>query len=332
MRPDSLMRFLALAATCMAAVFAHAAPPEGEAPAVAPAVAPASTSTPPTTAAATDAKPIRVSVIGASASAGFGCILREERADGPYAADFRLIDMVRLACPELELVTSDLSSGFFFNAPVRNGTRAVDRSLEFRPDCVIALDFLFWYCYGDDNHEGKRLQDESQRLEKLERGLAELARFDVPVLVGDIPDMAPAVGRMLSRAQMPKPETLEALNRRLAEWVAGRANIRLVPLARMQRQLMEEGILELYGRRLEATKESPLLQRDKLHPAPLGMAGLACAVAIELKDALRAAGESATIADAEDCEPEPEGALGRARESMRRIGPPPAPPAAPSPQ
>ena len=262
--------------------------------------------------------------------------MREQRGDGDYALGFRLIDMLRLACPELEIVSTDMSSGFFFLAPVKNGATAATRAADFKPDCVIALDFLFWYCYGDDAPSGGRLNDEAERLEKLELGLKELERFEVPVLVGDLPDMSPAVGKMLAPAQMPAKETLAKANARFAEWAKGRANIRVLPLADMQRQLMEERALEIRGVRLESTKQAPLLQRDELHPAPHGMAGLACAVAAEMKDALAAA-PSADAAD--DCAPEPNSTIQRAsgalKPSGRRPKPAPAPegaqkPAAPT--
>jgi len=271
--------------------------------------------------------PLRIAVIGASASAGFGCVLREARDDGNYAGSFRLIEMVRLACPELELVTSDLSSGFFFLAPVKNGAKAARRASEFAPDCVLALDFLFWYGYGDDDADGKPISGEDARVAKFERGLDELSRFEVPVLVGDMPDMSPAVGKMLSRRQMPAAETLAKLNARLAEWAAKRPNVRLVPLARMQAQLMRERALEVGGARLESTPERPLLQKDELHPAPYGMAGLACEVAAQLKSAVAMrASEAAQKAASDDaCEPEPISTYERARGELKPSGRAPEP-------
>jgi len=258
---------------------------------------------------AATAKQFRVAVIGASASAGFGCVYRETRDDGEYAASFRLIDMVKLACPELSLVTTDVSSGFFFLKPVANGAQAAKRAREFKPDCVLALDFLFWYCYGDDAPDGKALSGEAQRLEKLEAGLKELESIEAPILVGDLPDMTPAVGKMLSPTQMPAKDTLAKANARLAEWAKPRANVRVLPLASMQRQLMEQNALEIDGKKLTPTKDLPLLQRDALHPAPLGMAGLACAVASELKEAVHAPDDG--------CEPEPGQTIERARGELK---------------
>jgi len=255
--------------------------------------------------------PLRVAVIGASASAGFGCVYREKREDGEYAASFRLIDMVRLACPELALVTSDMSSGFFFMAPVRNGSKAAARAREFKPDCVVALDFLFWYCYGDDAPEGGALKDESQRLAKLELGLKELEAFTVPLLVGDIPNMQRAVGRMLSPAQMPAAETLAKANARLAEWAKARANVRILPLAAMQESLSTANAITVGDKRLVGTKEAPLLQRDELHPSPQGLAGLACVVAEAMKDELKER--------AGDCPVEPEATIARAKTRLRKL-------------
>lgn len=270
--------------------------------------------------AAAARKPIRVSVIGASASAGFGCVFREKRDDGDYAAGFRLIEMVKLACPELELVTRDMSSGFFFMAPVQNGGKAAARAQEFGPDCVVALDFLFWYCYGDDAVDGTAIKSEADRLAKLERGLKELEVFTVPVLVGDLPDMSRAEGKMLASTQIPTKDTLAKANARFAEWAKGRANVRVLPLASMQRQLMEQNALELDGKRLEGAKDMPLLQRDELHPAPLGMAGLACAVADALKESVQCGPAG--------CEPDPKQTIERARGVLKPSGKPSSKPAA----
>jgi hypothetical protein len=291
--------FLAAAIACCSVPFAAAQEQPSE--------------TTPPAAAAAPAKPLRVAVIGASASAGFGCSLREERGGETWSASFRLIDMVRLACPELEILSTDMSSGFFFLAPVRNGARAVQRAQEFRPDCVVALDFLFWYGYGDDGPEGKRLAAEDERLAKFELGLAELAKFTVPVFVGDMPDMSPAVGRMLSRTQMPAVDTIARMNDRLKEWAHGRANVRVLPLSKMQAQLMADDTLDIAGARLESSAGKPLLQNDRLHPAPLGLAGLACAIADELRMVCEKPDEG--------CEPEPEGTYERARGELRKIAP-----------
>jgi hypothetical protein len=273
---------------------------------------------------AADSKdPLRVAVIGASASAGFGCTYRLTKDDGEYMRSFRLIDMVQCACDELELKTLDTSSGFFFFSPVKNGAAAAKRASEFNPECVVALDFLFWYCYGEDGPTGEALKSESERLDKFELGLKELGVFTVPVLVGDIPNMQRAVGKMLSESQMPSADTLAKANARLAEWAKDRANVRVLPLAAMQDSLMTTNSLEINGRKLVGTEDAPLLQRDQLHPAPHGMAGLACAVADAIKEnAAEKAG---------DCTADPKATLERAQATLRKVvRPAPKEPPAPA--
>lgn len=263
--------------------------------------------------ASAEKDPLRVAVIGASASAGFGCSWRERRDDGEYLESFRLIDMVECACDGTEFKSLDVASGFFFFNPERNGATAAKRAREFGPECVVALDFLFWYCYGDDGPgvDRESLENEAQRLEKLELGLKELEAFTVPLLVGDIPNMQRAVGRMLSPAQMPAAETLAKANARLAEWAKGRANVRILPLAAMQESLATANAITVGDKRLVGTKEAPLLQRDELHPSPQGLAGLACVVAEAMKDELKER--------AGDCPVEPEATIARAKTRLRKL-------------
>jgi hypothetical protein len=134
---------------------------------------------------------------------------------------------------------------------------------------------------------------------------------------------------MLSPAQMPAKETLRKANTRFAEWAKTRENVRILPLANMQRQLMEERALEVRGVRLEGTAARPLLQRDELHPAPLGMAGLAVAVAAELKDALAVSTEANANTN-DNCAPEPNSTIERASAALKPSGNRPTKPAAPA--
>lgn len=257
----------------------------------------------------TDAKTLRIAVIGASASAGFGCVIRERREDGEWSASFDLAGMLKLACPDDAIVTSDLATGNFFLAPMRIGAKAVERAVRFEADCVVALDFLFWFLYGVEGPDGKLVEKEEDRLAKFERGLAMLEAITAPVLLGDLPDMRAAQGRMLGKRQVPARETLDAANARLAEWAAKRPNVRIVPLSSMQADLASGDGLEIAGTRLKPSDGAPLLQRDALHPAPLGLAGLACELRPRIADACGIDG---------DCPPDPLATFERARATLRR--------------
>ena len=283
------------------ALHAFAEPPAAIAPAAIDDATPARAQEP--------AKPVRIAVIGASASAGFGCVIRERREDGEWSASFDLAGMLKLACPDDAIVTSDLATGNFFLAPMRIGAKAVERAVRFEADCVVALDFLFWFLYGVEGPEGKLVEKEEDRLAKFERGLAMLEAITAPVLLGDLPDMRAAQGRMLGKRQVPARETLDAANARLAEWAAKRPNVRIVPLSSMQADLASGDGLEIAGTRLKPSEEAPLLQRDALHPAPLGLAGLACELRPRIADACGIDG---------DCPPDPLATFERARATLRR--------------
>ena len=275
-------------------------------------LAPAPPAAAPTTAEAhsgTDAKTLRIAVICASASAGFGCVIRDRREDGEWSASFDLAGMLKLACPDDAIVTSDLATGNFFLAPMRIGAKAVERAVRFEADCVVALDFLFWFLYGVEGPDGKLVEKEEDRLAKFERGLAMLEAITAPVLLGDLPDMRAAQGRMLGKRQVPARETLDAANARLAEWAAKRPNVRIVPLSSMQADLASGDGLEIAGTRLKPSDGAPLLQRDALHPAPLGLAGLACELRPRIADACGIDG---------DCTPDPLATFERARATLRR--------------
>ena len=71
-------------------------------------------------------------------------------------------------------------------------------------------------------------------MQLLERGLAQLNRIvdaGVPLVVGDVPDMSLAVGKMLSKAQMPKLETITLANERIRAWAKDKPRVAILPLA-----------------------------------------------------------------------------------------------------
>ena len=220
----------------------------------------------------------RVHVIGASASAGFGVRAPGKREPGARTMALtlaRVADCARLSAGE---VTGD-ATGFFFTDPCGVGGDQVDALLRLdpRPSVVFADDFLFWFAYGALDAERKPITDESQRLALLERGLAQLDRVTeagIPLVVGDLPNMSGAVGRMLTPAQMPKQDTLARANARIRQWAAGKPRVAVMPLARLVEELRAGTPFEAGRRSWSEQADGALLQKDQLHPTFAGTVAL----------------------------------------------------------
>lgn len=227
-------------------------------------------------------------VIGASVSDGFGLAMTIEPAktdaDGPGAGrrgsvmrSFKLSDVLAaITGPDSQRPRSEASSMFFMSAE-RTGARQVEEALAAKASPVIGVDYLFWYAYG--------VMPEEHRAELFEKGLANLARIEVPVVVGDIPDMSDAIGRMLSRAQVPKVETLARLNERLRAWAAERKNVVVMPLAELVARGKDGGRVTLGGITYEGDSARGLLQDDRLHASTTGMVAIAQEALVRLAEA-----------------------------------------------
>ena len=220
----------------------------------------------------------RVHFIGASASAGFGVRMPGARAGAGRGEAMTLARVAGLARVSAGEVTGD-ATGMFFMSPLQTGEGQVEQSLAMDPPptLVVADDFLFWFTYGATDADRRPVRDESQRLATLERGLALLERIDargIPLVVGDIPDMSPAVGRMLSRAQMPEAETIGRANARIREWARERPRVAVLPLARLVEDLRSGKPFTAGRRSWSESTDGPLIQRDQLHPTFAGTVAL----------------------------------------------------------
>jgi hypothetical protein len=220
----------------------------------------------------------RVHFIGASASAGFGVRTPGSRPGASRGEAMTLARVAGLARLDAGEVTGD-ATGMFFMSPLATGEAQVGQALAMDPPptLVVAADFLFWFTYGATDAERRPVRDESQRLGTLERGLELLGRIDakgIPLVVGDVPDMSPAVGRMLSRAQMPDLGTIELANARIREWARGRPRVAVLPLARLVADLRSGEPFAAGRRSWSERADGPLIQRDQLHPTFAGTVAL----------------------------------------------------------
>lgn len=206
-------------------------------------------------------------LIGASLTAGFG--LQDELE---AKADLGTFVAAGLGASGPKVTTR--ANTFFFESPVRTGSQLVDQALELEPSLVVALDFLFWYGYGE-------VLDEEDRMARLELGLAQLERLPCALLVADLPDMRPALrgsspllggGPLLAPAQVPERATLERINARLRAWAAERERVRIVPLFDFLEGLRGGNAFQVAGESVSAEALPGLLQSDLLHPTAAGAA------------------------------------------------------------
>ena len=215
-----------------------------------------------------------VVMIGASATAGFGVQMRFEHDGRNASRPVNFSTVFDAARREPFNATHGFGSTLFFTAPNVFGPNSVNRAQELKPTLLVGIDFLFWYGYGNMGSHATIESREAARLEMLERGLALLERFDCPIILGDFPDMSPAVGRMISPSQMPELETLEKLNRRVREWVDARDQVRLYPLADIVQRMRAGEDMTLGGYTWTGELARGLVQSDELHPTVDGLIAL----------------------------------------------------------
>jgi hypothetical protein len=234
----------------------------------------------PATNAATTAESVggltRVAVLGASVSDGFGL-------DEEMGARTVFADIVDAALKTTHDAVYNKASAFFFTDPAGTARDAIEAAKKKDPTLVVGIDYLFWFGYG-------HVPVESDRLARFDKGLASLESFTCTVLVGDLPDMSPALEGesplthrpMLRREQIPTADSLKKLNDRLTSWSAEHKNVVVVPVAAMLTRLRANDEIALRGNVWPKDAGTRLLQKDLLHPTLEG----AIAVWIVAQDCL----------------------------------------------
>jgi|GEM_PF-318479 len=241
----------------------------------------------------------RIAVVGASASAGFGIFIKPDKTlqtdsqksttttqqpapPGPAPIGLNLAEILRYAVPPVDsenstvrCATLNYSSGFFFFAPGATGRSQIGRVLALKPTLVIGLDFLFWYVCGNSTAADPptAMKTGAERIANLELGLDELDRVvqaGVPLVIGDIADMHDAIGKMLSKSQVPAVETIAKANERINAWVHERPTVRILPLSQVLKELKAGGTITLAGKSWNPAEFGALLQSDQLHPTFAG--------------------------------------------------------------
>ncbi len=228
-------------------------------------------------AAAPAAKMLRVHILGASVSGGF--------RDGPLTGateqgdSVPLVDVIKAWAGDDAKVTTHNPTRMIamFTAPEVIGTEQIHGALRAKPDLLVAIDFPFWFAYGFVQGE-----EATARKALLAKGLDLLAKLDVPMLIGDLPDMQGAARRMLNPRQIPGPALLKELNEQLAAFAKARPNVHVVSLAGIVHRMKDEGVTLPLASGPLRTGPGALQQEDRLHATRLGMAFLGLTLQPEL--------------------------------------------------
>ena len=216
----------------------------------------------------------RVGVVGASASAGFGGV-------APMSSAFDLA----LTMPHSIF---DVSSSAHFLRPLDIGQVQTVAVRAKQATLVLAVDFLFWFAYG--------AKSDATRREHLRLGMQMLEELEVPVFVGDLPDVHGASRKMISPSQIPSVEMLAELNATIETWAAAQPEIHLVPLAEWMAALKAEDSVAVWGRPYEVDA-GRLLQWDRLHPTSAGQAVLAVLLLERIAAVVEGLTEADVVAD-----------------------------------
>ncbi len=210
----------------------------------------------------------RIAMIGASVSAGF---TESELFGGPKTAQYRLHHYLNAALLSPHEPVTNLAHAMFFLAPEAETQRQIERVAKLKPTLVTAVDFLFWFCYGDFS--------EIERLEEFEKGLKFLESVQCPLIVGNIPDASAAIKTGMLRAeQVPTAKTISAANQRLKEWAKKRPQVAILSISDFLHNALANQPLTVHKLTIPQGKTRALLQNDLLHTTSRGCAALALAI------------------------------------------------------
>jgi hypothetical protein len=211
----------------------------------------------------------RIVIIGASASAGF---VLAEPFGGTNTMNCKLRFYLDAAIAAPHPPLKDFSTALMFLNPDTFSQQQIAAVAATRPTLVIAVDFLFWHCYGDGLTDAGRLR-------RFDDGLKLLEKIPCPLVVGDIPDVSSATNTgIISADQVADAAVRAAANARLKAWAASRPQVAIVPLAKFMRDVSGNKSVTIHGLVFPAGKTRAFIQDDQLHPTPRGAALLALGI------------------------------------------------------
>jgi hypothetical protein len=157
------------------------------------------------------------------------------------------------------------SNGFFLT-PQTTGSSQVAKALASSPTLVIALDFLFWYGFGNVQPSTPR------RAAGLAQGLKELEAFECPLIIGTLPNVdhalkgvGPMGGPVIFPSQIPTESARKAMNETILAWAAAREHVQVVDVEGILASLVAGEALTLRGQTQKSPGLTSSLQKDLLH-------------------------------------------------------------------
>jgi hypothetical protein len=215
----------------------------------------------------------RVAVTGASVTAGWGLKTPPIKGDfGGYPISLKHIVDAMILTPHEEVAY--FGNRMFFARPVAYGKELVDEITTYDPTLIIAIDFLFWYAYGNVGVDG-----EEHRIARFKEGLSILEKIQSPLIVGDIPDVHKAIGKVLSASYVPTVETIQKVNHLLRSWAKMHPNVTVVDIHTLFMALLDDMSVATHLYTWPAGSQERLLQRDMLHTTFEGTVALSLVVA-----------------------------------------------------
>ena len=215
----------------------------------------------------------RVAVTGASVTAGWGLQTPPIKGEfGGYPINLKHIVDAMILAPHEEVAY--FGESMFFTRPVVYGSKLIDEITEYDPTLIVAVDYLFWFAYGNVGFAG-----EKYRINKFKEGLSILENIQSHLIIGNIPDVRKAIGKVLSASQVPAIETIQKMNNMLRSWALLHPKVKVLNVYELYKDLLDDATLTTSSYTWPAGSQEKLLQKDMLHTTFEGTVAVSLVVA-----------------------------------------------------
>lgn len=228
----------------------------------------------------------RPAFLGASVTAGVGTEVPIDPDQTEYGAGAPVT--MALAYDAVVTARTDTSLDFgdpdvYFD-PMPTLQEQAAAAAARKPSIVIAIDWTFWPLHQSFPTSLPEAERASLRLAAFDDALAELDRFECPVLVGDIPTMPEARG-VIGDDACPGDEVIAEANDRLRRWAAADPNRFVIPVGELIERTSAGTSSTVVGVELGSGPTRPMVQSDGLHATADGLVILASAAVSSLEQA-----------------------------------------------